>query len=444
MLDLSSLLSLLLGGSPVQTLKSTHLSQWLSAPLAASPAAPPQPQAALDPTAVSIVRLHLSDLAALGMPVEQQGVWVQVGNQVVAEHQGTTPLSAASLTKIATTLAALNTWGADRQFTTLIGSTAPVQNGVLQGDLVVQGGGDPFFVWEEAIVLANALQRAGINRVTGNLVVSNNFAMNFETNPTTAANLLEQGMNADLWNAGNADVWKAQAAVQSTQPNIPRPQLVIDGAIQIVSPQVAKSRAAVLLVQHRSLSMSQLLKAMNSYSNNMMAEMLASQLGGAKVVAQKAAQAAQVPPAEIRLINGSGLGNENQISPRAIGAMLVALQRQLQTNQLNVADIFPVVGRDRGTLGRRSLPVGAAVKTGTLDEVSSLAGVFPTRDRGLVWFSIINVGTADLQRLHAEQDLLLQRLVQQWGSASSEAIRPGDRGSLPENQLGAAGRNQVN
>jgi serine-type D-Ala-D-Ala carboxypeptidase/endopeptidase (penicillin-binding protein 4) len=263
--------------------------------------------------------------------------------------------------------------------------------------------------------------------------------MNFQVDPIMAGTLLKQGMNASLWNQ--------EATTQyATMPGAPpRPNLTINGTVQVVSSEQAESRALVPLVRHQSLPMSQILKGMNSYSNNAMAEMLAEELGGAGAVGQKAAEAAQIPPAEIQLINGSGLGNENRISPRAVSAMLITIQRYLQSQQLNVADIFPVMGRDRGTLGRRQIPAGAAVKTGTLDDVSSLAGVIPTRDQGLVWFTVINVGTANLNTLHDQQDRLLQRLAQQWGSAPviPEGIRPGDRGSQPTNQLGAADRNQV-
>ena len=39
------------------------------------------------------------------------------------------------------------------------------------------------------------------------------------------------------------------------------------------------------------------------------------------------------------------------------------------------------------------MPTATVMKTGTLNDVSALAGVMPTRDRGLVWFAIINRGT---------------------------------------------------
>lgn len=430
----SGFFSLWLNTTEIQTLKSTNLSKWLtSSPIAFTF----EPEVAPDPAAVAAVRLHLAAMAEAGMPVTQQGVWVQIGNQVVAEHLGRTPLSAASLTKIATTAAALTTWGTEHQFTTLVGGTAPVQNGVLQGDLVVQGSGDPLFVWEESIALANALQQAGINRITGNLVIAGDFIMNFETDPRQAGSLLKQGMNAALWNA------EAAAQFATMPQGTRRPALAIDGDVEVVSIAEAQSRTRTLLIRHQSLPLSQILKAMNSFSNNAIAEVLAAQVGGSRAVAQKAAEVAGVPIDEIQLINGSGLGNENRISPRAVGAMLIAIQRDLQP-QMNVGDLFSVSGQNWGVARNRSIPLGSAIKTGTLNDVSSLAGVIPTRDKGLVWFAIINVGAGNLQGLHDQQDLLLQRLQQQWGAAAAppDQIRPGTRNEAYE-QLGAPSRNQV-
>jgi D-alanyl-D-alanine carboxypeptidase/D-alanyl-D-alanine-endopeptidase (penicillin-binding protein 4) len=56
------------------------------------------------------------------------------------------------------------------------------------------------------------------------------------------------------------------------------------------------------------MTLAKILKQMNIYSNNNMAEMLAEFMGSALVVSQLAAKSAAVPPEEIQLIKGSGLG----------------------------------------------------------------------------------------------------------------------------------------
>uniref|UniRef100_A0ACD5GTK1 D-alanyl-D-alanine carboxypeptidase n=1 Tax=Desertifilum tharense IPPAS B-1220 TaxID=1781255 RepID=A0ACD5GTK1_9CYAN len=134
-------------------------------------AAPDNP----DPTVNAAIQLYVNQLASQGFAQANQGVWMQSGDTLLANHQGTVPLPAASITKVATSLAALSTYGSDHQFKTQFIATGPVENGVLQGDLVVVGGQDPFFVWEEAIAVGNTLNQMGIRQITGNLTIVGHF-----------------------------------------------------------------------------------------------------------------------------------------------------------------------------------------------------------------------------------------------------------------------------
>ncbi|NEQ33257.1 MAG: hypothetical protein F6K04_20030 [Leptolyngbya sp. SIO4C5] len=124
-------------------------------------------------------------------------------------------------------------------------------------------------------------------------------------------------------------------------------------------------------------------------------------------------------------------------------AMLTTLDQMLQRQGYTVADVLPVAGRDTGTLAYRDLPAHAALKTGSLATVSSLAGVFPTRDRGLVWFAILNQG-GNLEGLRQGQDNLLKALQQHWGNAVtvSDRLQPSVNFDQPLYQLGNPQRNQ--
>jgi D-alanyl-D-alanine carboxypeptidase/D-alanyl-D-alanine-endopeptidase (penicillin-binding protein 4) len=390
---------------------------------------------AADPQAEAIVEQYVSDLNGQGFPASIQGVWVQGGAAALASHQGTLPLSAASLTKLATTLAALMTWPVDHQFDTLVGYRGTLQNGVLQGDLVIQGGGDPYFVWEEAIALANALQAMGVQRVTGNLVITGDFSMNFEPDPYNSGDLLREGFDAARWPE------EAQQYYATLPPGTPQPQVWIEG--EVVLGQVTPEAPPNWLIRHRSLPLVALLKAMNIYSNNAMADGIAMGVGGPNTVAAKVVAQTQIPPEELRFINGSGLGVENQMSPRAVVATLLATQELLEPHGLSVSDVMPVIGQEIGTLAGRSLPAQSALKTGSLAEVSSLAGVFHSRDRGPIWFAILNQGY-DLEGFRAQQDSLLRSLEAHWGSAPpSPALQPKVRLGQDPYQLGDPKRNQA-
>ncbi|NEP83511.1 MAG: D-alanyl-D-alanine carboxypeptidase, partial [Okeania sp. SIO3B3] len=135
-----------------------------------------------------------------------------------------------------------------------------------------------------------------------------------------------------------------------------------------------------------------------------------------QVVATKAAEFTGVPKEEIQLINGSGLGEENRISPRAATGMFLAIDKYLQQYNMNVADVFVIVGKDKGILEeRKQLPNLAVVKSGTLNYVSALAGALPTKEQGIVWFTILNKG-ASVTELRNQQEIFLKDVLNNWGS----------------------------
>jgi len=89
------------------------------------------------------------------------------------------------------------------------------------------------------------------------------------------------------------------------------------------------------------------------------------------------------------------------------------------------------------------MPYATVMKTGTLRDVSALAGVIPTRDRGLVWFAIINRGP-QVSAFRTNQDQLLQSIVKQLEVAPHipSTITPhSPKYFSPE--LGAASRNDI-
>jgi serine-type D-Ala-D-Ala carboxypeptidase/endopeptidase (penicillin-binding protein 4) len=392
--------------------------------------APPKPEAPLtvppdtpDPQVQERVEQFLNRLDSGGFPPANQGVWIQTEDALLANHQGTKPLPAASITKVATALAALEILGADRQFVTEVGAVGSIENGVLKGDLVVNSEGDPFLRWEEAIAIGNLLNQLGIKRVTGDLIVNDKFYMNFCPNSfdpcaLSPGELLLEGLNDRLWTA------EALQQYQQLPPKTPRPQVTIEGTVRVESKLPARVKP---LIRHYSPPLVEQVKQMNRYSNNMVAEALADAVGGAEVVARTAAATTGIPPEEIQLINGSGYGEENRMSPRAAVALFLALQNNFQAFNLSSADIVTVVGQDKGVLDSRSLPELSVVKSGSLDNVSTIAGALPTQVRGTVWFAIFN-GGANMEGFRSAQDALLNDWVEQWGAVSAS---PAELTSIP-------------
>ena len=77
----------------------------------------------------------------------------------------------ASLTKIPTLSALYHYYSPYRKFQTQLISSGSVVQGVLKGDLVIKGGGDPAFTSESLWNLINVFTRAGIKEIEGNILV---------------------------------------------------------------------------------------------------------------------------------------------------------------------------------------------------------------------------------------------------------------------------------
>ena len=78
-----------------------------------------------------------------------------------------TMLPPASVTKALTAAYALDALGPKHQFKTQLLATGPVENGKINGDLVLQGGGDPTLDTDALGDLVAKLKEAGIFEVTG-------------------------------------------------------------------------------------------------------------------------------------------------------------------------------------------------------------------------------------------------------------------------------------
>lgn len=83
----------------------------------------------------------------------------------------TTELPPASVTKVMTTLFALERLGADHRFVTRVMYMGKLEQGRLEGDLILAGGGDPELDTDSLADLVAALAATGLRRVTGQFIV---------------------------------------------------------------------------------------------------------------------------------------------------------------------------------------------------------------------------------------------------------------------------------
>ncbi|MEL6681057.1 MAG: D-alanyl-D-alanine carboxypeptidase/D-alanyl-D-alanine-endopeptidase [Pseudomonadota bacterium] len=131
-----------------------------------------------------VARIPQAD--AVSQLIEQSGLSDKVG--FVAADMGTGEVveailpelaqPPASVSKAFTTLYAIETLGADHRFETQVIATGSVIDGVLEGDLVLAGGGDPNLVTDQLAELAQRLKDTGLREVRGDFLVWDNALIN--------------------------------------------------------------------------------------------------------------------------------------------------------------------------------------------------------------------------------------------------------------------------
>jgi serine-type D-Ala-D-Ala carboxypeptidase/endopeptidase (penicillin-binding protein 4) len=90
---------------------------------------------------------------------------------VLDQRNATTPMPPASVAKVMTALYALDAPGPDYRFATRLIATGPLNDGIVAGDLVLAGGGDPVLDTDHFADLAAALRAAGVRGVSGGFQV---------------------------------------------------------------------------------------------------------------------------------------------------------------------------------------------------------------------------------------------------------------------------------
>lgn len=92
--------------------------------------------------------------------------------QMLETHSPLLAQPPASVAKAITALYGLKTLGEQFQFRTQLVATGPIQNGRLNGDLVLLGSGDPQMDTDTLVKLAAALKASGLREITGRFRVA--------------------------------------------------------------------------------------------------------------------------------------------------------------------------------------------------------------------------------------------------------------------------------
>src|SRR5438046_915665 len=156
-----------------------------------APIAPNQPQATRSPEVSTgqstSATVNATDPQAVAYPAYltpvagYQGVLAEtIDGATIASQAVEEKFNPASSVKLATTFAALQTFGPEHRFVTAVWRTGTIDpaTGTVNGDLIITGR-DPSFHYEHAVMVARRLNDLGIRTVTGNLIIAPAFTMNF-------------------------------------------------------------------------------------------------------------------------------------------------------------------------------------------------------------------------------------------------------------------------
>ncbi|PST84606.1 D-alanyl-D-alanine carboxypeptidase/D-alanyl-D-alanine-endopeptidase [Pedobacter yulinensis] len=154
------------------------------------------------------------------------------------EHTG---LATASTLKTITAATAFSLLGKDFRYQTTLGYSGRIENGVLKGDLIITGGGDPTLgSWRyeqsrENVVLSQwvaAIRAAGIREISGT-VIGDDSAWGTQTTPDgwtwqEIGNYYGAGASALSWRENQFDIHlrAANASVIKAQPEMPYIRIV--------------------------------------------------------------------------------------------------------------------------------------------------------------------------------------------------------------------------
>ena len=436
---------------------------------AAAPALPPEVSEALQRARVPP--------QALSVLLQEAGT-----ARTVLAYQAQTPVNPASLAKLLTTLAALDQLGPSWTWTTPIWLLGNVDDGVLDGSLVIKGSGDPKLVIERVWLLLRQVQQRGVREIRGDIVLDRSaFASNpvdsadFDGDPTRPYNVQPDALLLNFkavtytfvpdaargvahvrvdpplagtqvertvrLSAGPCDDWRAALKADFSDAlrvrfagSYPAACGELAWAVADADPASYNARLIEALwrdmggklsgrvldglapagippsFELKSPALAEVVRDINKYSNNVMAQQLFLTLALQRQPGQPAtAEAARavlrgwlasrvgdLPPGT-QLDNGSGLSRDTRLSAALLGRLLQ--QAWSSPTMPELLSSLPINGLD-GTLRRsRATPGRAHLKTGSLRDVAGVAGyLLSDSGRRYVLVAIVNHPNANAAR----------------------------------------------
>jgi D-alanyl-D-alanine carboxypeptidase/D-alanyl-D-alanine-endopeptidase (penicillin-binding protein 4) len=181
-------------------------------------------------------------LAQRRIPGTSLSVFVrEIGrDEPLVSYNAGVPRNPASTMKVVTTFAALELLGPAYTWRTRAYATGPVRDQVLDGHLVLEGGGDPFMNADRWWGFVNGLRQVGIERIAGDVVIDNTLfspqgddRAAFDNRPYRTYNVLPDALMVNFQTVSVSVVPDAAAGAVRARVNPWPANLTVDNSVQL-------------------------------------------------------------------------------------------------------------------------------------------------------------------------------------------------------------------
>lgn len=323
-------------------------------------------------------------------------------NDILYYYNPNEKMIPASITKLITTAIALNKLGINYEFKTVFYTDDNnLSDGVINGNLYLKGYGDPDLTTAELLKLTRLLISKNIKKITGNFVYDESYLDSIhyaladkysgDTKKTYWPYITALSINKNKSSSDPAFECAQIVADELKKNNVELDGIIIAGITPDAAKEICRLTRPIINV----------ITNMNKISDNQSAITLfkvvgavykeppGSLLNGSEAVVDFMSSIG-IARDSYEILEGSGLTRYNYVN----AYIFVHLLKYMYT-QLNIFDAFynslPIAGVD-GTLKDRMRNTEAEknvhAKTGTLNNVSTLAGYAVSRDSELIIFYI--------------------------------------------------------
>ncbi|MCB5191153.1 D-alanyl-D-alanine carboxypeptidase/D-alanyl-D-alanine-endopeptidase [Methylobacillus arboreus] len=434
-----------------------------------------------------------------GIPAENAAVYVQRVDQEapLIDHQSDRPMKTASTMKLLSTYAGLELLGPAYRWRTELYHDGRLENGVLHGNLIIQGRGDPYLLAADMRTMLEDLRLAGVGDIRGDIVLDTRFfadrhhdAAAFDDKPHAPYNAAPNAFAVNI--KSTTFHFLVEGGKLKIEPDPDLPEIHIRNQMNLVRGECGdwKSRLRFIvepqendvavtfngdypaacrdktlelnvledgpyayslfrsnwlllggklaggwrygivpegarhLVTHHSEPLSEIIRTINKYSNNLMVRQLfltiaaervdspAMEADGIHAVRAWLASKGLYFP-ELVLENGSGLSRNEQIAARHMAAFLLAAYASpVMPEYLSALPIPSVDGTMANRLRTSPARGNAHLKTGTINGVSALAG-YVHDHKGRRWVVVVMVNDPKASNSRTAQDALVDWVYKQ-------------------------------